>query len=176
MNKRWWLWLPLLATGLWLALFGDRSPAGNAVPSEPVRPTGRDSRTPVPAPAAHEASVVALVPREALVPPAVASAAAAATPRDPFSSRSWNPPPAPPPPAPPPPPPSAPPLPFAFAGKKLEGGTWEVYLTRGDSTFIVREGEVLAGSWRVDRAAPPLLTLTYLPLGQVQTLAIGETR
>jgi hypothetical protein len=41
-------------------------------------------------------------------------------------------------PPPPPPPPSAPPLPFTFIGKSLENGVWEVYLARGDRTYIVR--------------------------------------
>jgi hypothetical protein len=37
----------------------------------------------------------------------------------------------------------APPLPFAYLGKKLEGGQWEVYLGRGEEVlFIVREGMI----------------------------------
>jgi hypothetical protein len=51
-----------------------------------------------------------------------------------------------------------------------------VYLARGEQTFIVREGSALDGLYRVDRIAPPSLALTYLPLGQSQTLPIGESR
>lgn len=94
-----------------------------------------------------------------------------------FGAQNWNPPP--PPPAaveaeaPPPPPPSAPPLPFTYLGKANEGGVWEVYLARADKTYIVKDKTVIEGAYRVDAIAPPTLTLTYLPLNQVQTLNIG---
>ena len=90
-----------------------------------------------------------------------------------FGRQDWTPPPPPPQPAPPPPPPSAPPLPFTFIGKSVGGGVWEVYLARGDRTYVVRDKEVIDGTWRVDAIAPPVLTLTYQPLNQVQQLNIG---
>lgn len=94
-----------------------------------------------------------------------------------FGSQNWNPPPPPPsaaPAAPPPePPPSAPPLPFTYLGKANEGGVWEVYLARADKIYIVKHQTVIDGAYRVDAIAPPTLTLTYLPLNQVQTLNIG---
>lgn len=74
---------------------------------------------------------------------------------------------------PPPPPPMAPPLNFAFLGKKWEAGVWEVYLARGDTSYIVRPQSVIDGTYRVDAISPPMLTLTYLPLNQVQRLNIG---
>lgn len=97
-----------------------------------------------------------------------------------FGTQNWNPP-APSaealaasqPPPPPPPPPSAPPLPFAYLGKAAEEGSWEVYLSRGDKTYIVKNKMVLDGVYRVDAIAPPTLTLTYLPLNQVQQINIG---
>jgi hypothetical protein len=106
---------------------------------------------------------------------APADTVSASASRDLFSTRNWNPPP-------PPPPPAAeaaavaPTLPFAFLGKKLEGDIWEVYLNRGEQTFIVREGQTLDGIYRIDKIAPPSLALTYLPLGQSQTLQIGDSR
>ncbi len=94
-----------------------------------------------------------------------------------FGSQNLNPPPAAPPvdntPPPPPPPPSAPPLPFVFIGKAVGEGAWEVFLARGDKTYIVRNKMVIDGVYRVDAIAPPTLTLTYLPLNQVQQLNIG---
>ncbi|MFC5462370.1 hypothetical protein [Massilia niabensis] len=93
-----------------------------------------------------------------------------------FGTRDWTPPP-PPPPAPvappPPPPPTAPPLPFTLLGKALENGVWEVYLARAGQTYIVKPKTVIDGTYRVDAIAPPILTLTYLPLNQVQQLNIG---
>ena len=93
-----------------------------------------------------------------------------------FGSQSWTP--APPPPEKlkplPPPAPVAPPLPYTFLGKKIEDGLWEVYLARNDLTFIVRAKTVIESNYRIDDIKPPVLTLTYLPLNQIQTLTIGE--
>ena len=184
-GKRWWLWLPLLALGAWLAVFGDKSPAVDAAQSLPSVPpaaarvpradTAADSdrRT---TPIAPSSSTLALVPRDQLFAQA-AEAAPAEKPavRDLFSTRSWTPPPPPPPPA-VVPPPVAPPLPFTFLGKKLEGETWEVYLARGEQTFVARVGQVLEGEWRIETIAPPTLSVIYVPLGLPQTLSIGDTR
>jgi len=73
---------------------------------------------------------------------------------------------------PPPPPPTAPPLNFKFIGKKLEDGIWEVYLSRGDTSFIARPLEVIDGNYRVDSITQNALVLTYLPLNQVQRMNI----
>lgn len=90
-----------------------------------------------------------------------------------FLGQNWNPPPPPPVAPPPPPPPSAPPLPYSYIGKAVADGAWEVYLARGDRTYIVQLKTVLDGTYRVDKIAPPELTITYLPLNQVQQLNIG---
>jgi hypothetical protein len=182
-RRRWWLWLPLLGLAGWLAFFGDKSPDGNAAAvSMPVRapPVAGPMPRPLPASTPKTATVAEPEPIETLarrdqwfaVAPADTASAAR---RDLFSTRNWNPPP----PAPAPvveAPPVPPPLPFAFLGKKLEGETWEVYLSRGEKTFIAREGQTLEGVYRVDKIAPPSLVLIYLPLGQAQTLMIGDTR
>ncbi|SFI22026.1 hypothetical protein SAMN04515618_1149 [Collimonas sp. OK307] len=89
-----------------------------------------------------------------------------------FDTHSWMPIPSPQSPF-PPSPPTAPPLPFTFLGKKIEGVTWEVYLARGEQTFIVHEQSTIDDSYRVDAIRPPTMTLTYLPLKQVQSLSIG---
>ena len=43
-----------------------------------------------------------------------------------------------------------------------------------DSTYIVRRGVTLEGNYLVERIEPPTLILKYLPLNQLQSLAIGE--
>lgn len=177
-NRRWWLWLPLLAVAGWLALFGDTSPASDAAAvSLPTRTAPAQANASLPSlaqAAPAENTLVALLPRAQLIPAPAAGAASAAS-RDLFSTRNWTPPPAPAassaPPA-----PVAPPLPYVFVGKKQEADTWEVYLTRGELTFVARQGETLEGTYRVDAIQPPTLSLTYLPIGQVQTIAIGESR
>jgi len=67
----------------------------------------------------------------------------------------------------------APPLPFAYIGKAAADGAWEVYLSRADKVYVVRLKTVIDGTYRVDAIAPPMMTLTYLPLNQVQQLNIG---
>lgn len=91
-----------------------------------------------------------------------------------FQSQNWTPPP----PkmavtAAPPPPPMAPPLPFVYLGKAAADGAWEVFLSRADKTYIVRVNTVIDGAYKVVTIAPPVMTLTYLPLNQVQQLNIG---
>jgi hypothetical protein len=97
---------------------------------------------------------------------------------DPFRAQSWqslaeaearrN---APPPP--PPPRPQAPPLPFTYMGKLIDDGRIVVFLTQGDRNHIVRQGDTIDGTWRVDAVTEQHLSLTYLPLKQKQELAFG---
>jgi hypothetical protein len=177
---RWLLWLALLAAAAWLAVFGDKTPAAST-----TLPSARASALPSAVAAAVSASIPtadrnranrvqtatleSLQPRDTLIP----SAPAERPIRDIFSAASW---------APPAPPPVAPapaastPPPFTFVGKKLEGEQWEVYLARGEQSFIARQGSIIDGSYRVDRIEPPTLTMTQLPQAQTMTIAIGETR
>jgi len=74
-----------------------------------------------------------------------------------------------------PPLPVAPPLPFAYLGKQLVGGQLEVYVTRGDRVLALRNQTVIEGTYRVESIAPPTMSLTYLPLNQIQKLPIGVT-
>jgi hypothetical protein len=67
-------------------------------------------------------------------------------------------------------------VPYQFLGKKQEGGDWEVFLARGELTFVVREGQVVEDAWRIERITPPSMSMTYLPLNQAQTMQIGEAR
>ncbi|MBI2745259.1 MAG: hypothetical protein HYX45_06705 [Burkholderiales bacterium] len=174
-NKRWWILGPLLLGSFLLAVFGDKTPADDVVAVVAPRvqpaelPGQRVTVAAMPAPA-PDAQV--LVPRHQLV-----KSGQRAPVRDLFSQQSWSPP------APkqqpvvvPVPAPTAPPMPFAYLGKKLEGGAWEVYLGQGEKTFVVREGQVLEGQYRVESIKPPQMELMYLPLGQAQNLSIGETR
>jgi hypothetical protein len=183
-----------LAGAALLAIFGDKSP--DAGVAEPVERAPAQARVQGPPPAVSApASASASAPAAPAAPVAASAAATHASPilalvpreiligdsdeqfrqgeNGVFGSKDWTPPPPPPAPAPPPPPPSAPPLPFTFIGKSVAGGTWEVYLARGDRTYVVRDKAVIDGTYRVDAIAPPLLTLTYLPLNTVQQLNIG---
>jgi hypothetical protein len=163
-----------LALAAGLLVFGDRSPQGE-VAEAVERPGPGSSPASARAPGARAATpsvqpvpvIARLVPREILIGKAGAGMDSL------FGRQDWTPPPPPPPKPAPPPPPAAPPLPFTVIGKSLEDGKWEVYLASGERTHIANEGAVLDGAWRIERIAPPLMTLTYLPLNQVQQLNIG---
>ena len=96
---------------------------------------------------------------------------------DPFNARSWealaaeeprrNAPP-------PPPPPRAPPLPFRFMGKLIDGDGVAVFLTTGERNWVVRAGDTIDGTYRVQAIGEQKMTLTYLALQIPQELAIGE--
>jgi pyruvate/2-oxoglutarate dehydrogenase complex dihydrolipoamide acyltransferase (E2) component len=179
-----------LAGAALLAVFGDKSP--DAGVAEPVERAPAQARVQAPPPAVsssaapaapaasaagapaaptHASPILALIPREILIGNKDEQFGQGE--HGVFGRQDWTPPPPPPAPAPPPPPPSAPPLPFTFIGKSVADGTWEVYLARGDRTYVVRDKAVIDGTYRVDAIAPPLLTLTYLPLNTVQQLNIG---
>jgi hypothetical protein len=172
-----------LAGAALLAIFGDRSPDSEVAEAVERAP---GVRAPAPAPMPVSAAVasaraasepaggpriLALLPREALIGDSDEQFRQGDNPV--FGHQDWTPPPPPPPPPAPAPPPSAPPLPFTFIGKSVADGAWEVYLARGDRTYVVRDQTVIDGTYRVDAIAPPVLTLTYLPLNQVQQLNIG---
>lgn len=162
----------VLAAGL--LVFGDNTPE-DAV-AEPVeRAAPAQSTTRAAAKKETAPAILRLVPRETLIG-GDDRFGQDGDDKPVFARQDWTPPPPPPPPAsaaPPPPPPSAPPLPFTYIGKSLQEGRWEIYLARGDRTYLVREAAVIDGAYRVDAIRPPVLTLTYLPLNQVQQLNIG---
>jgi hypothetical protein len=173
MNPRRILLGMALAVAAGLAVFGDKGPATGVVEQAARRTAAAPAERA--AARAHTASAVAVVlrlqPRETLI--GNGKDAFNAGESDAFATRNWTPPPPPPAPAPPPPQPTAPPLPFTYIGKALEAGEWEVYLSQGERTWIVRNLDVIDGSYRVESIKPPLMTLTYLPLNQVQQLNIG---
>jgi hypothetical protein len=159
-----------------LVLFGDNAPVSDI--AEPVtRSSAVTVAGPTSAPARGakpqaDAAILRLTPRAELVGEAGDATFAAG--EGLFVDHNWNPPP---PPAAqsnaPPPPPMAPPLPFVYIGKAAADGAWEVYLSHGDKTYTVRDNTVVDGVYRVEKIAPPLMTVTYLPLKQQQQMNIG---
>ena len=180
-----------LAGAAALVLFGDNRPASDI--AEPVARVDRGAAGAGASASAASASSTArtgkdadkgkdvadtmiarLIPRAALVGESGDASFAAG--EGIFLGQNWNPPPPPPSAAQvnaPPPPPTAPPVPYNYFGKAIADGQWEVYLARGDKTYVVRNKTVIEGAYRVDRIAPPLMTVTYLPLNQVQQINIG---
>ncbi len=87
-----------------------------------------------------------------------------------FGAQSWRPPApktAPPPPA----APTAPPMPYRIAGRLVQDGQLQVFLSKGDTPIAVKQGQVLDGTYRVDSVTVDRVTLTYLPLDQKETIS-----
>ncbi|WP_428423375.1 hypothetical protein [Methylibium sp.] len=93
-----------------------------------------------------------------------------------FEPRSWQPPPPPRPPPPPPPVPVAPPFPYAYLGGMSDGGTRTGFFTRGDRVLQLRAGDTIDAAYRVETLTEAQMQLTYLPLNQTQTVALGGGR
>ncbi len=177
-NRRTLFWLAFLGGAAVLAVIPEFfEPA----PEEVVAVAGRsDGRVPQ-----GELRRAAIAPGggdgAASAPPATLPAERSATPTtDLFAAHSWYVPPPPPPPAaavapPPPPPPAAPPLPFQFLGKLADGERLLVFLQRGERVYTVSAGDVIDGTYRVERIAPTRMTIIYLPLNIAQTLSVGSS-
>lgn len=80
--------------------------------------------------------------------------------------------------APPPPPPvatapvepQAPPLPFRYVGAIDDAQGKAVFLLEGTQVRLARQGEEIAGRYRVERITPSAVEFSYLPLKKIQTL------
>ncbi len=70
--------------------------------------------------------------------------------------------------------PEAPPQPFVFAGRLESDGATAIFLTDGDRNLVVREGDTIDDTYRVERIAEDAITFVYLPLNQRQVVAISE--
>jgi hypothetical protein len=72
----------------------------------------------------------------------------------------------------PPPAPGAPPLPFTYLGKLVDGGRLRVFLARGDDHYIVEQGQTIEKLYTVERVTETAVTFIYLPMRTRQTLPI----
>ncbi|MEO8598498.1 MAG: hypothetical protein ABI656_01570 [bacterium] len=98
-----------------------------------------------------------------------------------FNVTSWHVEPPPPPPPPhipdkpaPPPKPTAPPMPFTYLGRYADAEVQVVMLAKGDQLYTVSVGDMIENVYRVERVAPGIVELTYLPLNIRQSIATGD--
>ena len=70
--------------------------------------------------------------------------------------------------------PSAPALPFQFIGRMGERDDLQIFLQSGEKLYVVRQGDVIDDTYRLDRVSATELSLVYLPLHQPQTLSVGS--
>lgn len=77
---------------------------------------------------------------------------------------------------PPPAPPTAPPLPFvaigSIEGTDATGGHLVAFLQQQETLLVVRKGESIGQSYRVEAITPDKVEFTYLPLNQRQSLSL----
>lgn len=164
-----------LAASAWLAFFAEPKPS-----AEVVEAVVRASPAPITSTLAKSAAnqpgiasgkqmdalfILALLPRESLIRRGTDNQ------RTLFGSHNW----APPPPVMVPSSPAlsvAPPLPFQYLGKSKEADQWQVFLSRGEVTFIVKENDIVESVYQVQKISPPSMSLLYLPLNETQSLTI----
>jgi hypothetical protein len=87
-----------------------------------------------------------------------------------FAARSWQPPPV----AQKVQAPKAPPLPFLYLGKVLDGEAITVFVSQNALTHLLHKGDVLA-NYKVEDITPADMTLVYLPLNEKQRLIFGSS-
>jgi hypothetical protein len=91
---------------------------------------------------------------------------------NPFAARSWTPPP-------PPAPvvravvPKAPPLPFLYLGKMLDGKAVTAFVSMGGQTHLLHGGDTVR-DYRVEAISAKEITFVYLPLNEKQRLSFGS--
>ena len=67
--------------------------------------------------------------------------------------------------------PTAPPLPFKYLGRMIDGDKLEIFLEQGQEFIAVEPGQRI-GEYRVDKVTEDKIVFTYLPLKTKQTLAL----
>ncbi|MDE1164590.1 MAG: hypothetical protein PW845_04220 [Pseudomonas sp.] len=72
--------------------------------------------------------------------------------------------------------PSAPPMPFQFIGRLDDRRDLQVFLQNGEKIYVVRKGDVIDDTWRIETISDKELRLVYLPLHLAQTLSVGSTQ
>jgi hypothetical protein len=159
--RRWLVLVVLLIAAAALVVF-DRQSSQSAAIVEAVAPRTKAPSVEASAREQAESMILPIRPR-----------APAGSIDDAFATLDWSPPPPPPPKPIAQPKAMAPPLPYAVIGKKLEDGAWQVFLRREERILVVKTLDTIDDAYRVDEIRPPVMTLTYLPLQQRQTLSIG---
>lgn len=72
--------------------------------------------------------------------------------------------------------PSVPPMPFQFVGRLTDHADLQVFLQSGEKIYVVRKGDVIDETWRIEGISDAELSFVYLPLHVSQTLSVGSTQ
>lgn len=75
--------------------------------------------------------------------------------------------------------PTAPALPFIavgfIQGKKIGDGQQQTFIQQGETLTMIRRGDTINSTYRVEDISEERVVLTYLPLGQKQTLPLTDS-
>ncbi|MEN9865344.1 MAG: hypothetical protein RL748_934 [Pseudomonadota bacterium] len=74
----------------------------------------------------------------------------------------------------PPGPPQAPPLPFQYLGRWLQDGEVSYFLQLNGRNLVLRVGDTVDQTYKLEQASAGTLRFIYLPLNQQQSMAVGE--
>lgn len=72
--------------------------------------------------------------------------------------------------------PTAPPMPFQFVGRLDDRRDLQVFLQDGEKIYVVRKGDVIDKTWRIESISDVELSFVYLPLHLSQTLSVGSSQ
>ena len=178
MNLRWLFLCLALAVTAWLSL-GGAPGSSDAVSEAVVRPAqvrGASLRPSAAQRLQAESGLLRLQVRQEPAPLMDAPSLSDLADKEPpiFHSQSWD----------PPPvkvvakvePPKAPAWPYVYLGQQFGQGEWWVYLTLGEETRAVKKGLILDQNYRIEKIEPPTMSVTYLPLSELQTVTIGAMK
>jgi hypothetical protein len=70
--------------------------------------------------------------------------------------------------------PVAPPLPFKYIGKIYGDDEYQVFVTVQGKNYVVKVGDVIQTSYKIEQIAPPVMVVKYIPLDELQNINIGE--
>lgn len=70
--------------------------------------------------------------------------------------------------------PELPSQPFSYIGKMVYDGRTSVFIESEGQSYIVREGDIVGGTYRIDSIRGPLMEWTFLPQDRKQTMHIGD--
>lgn len=68
----------------------------------------------------------------------------------------------------------APALPFHFVGRLQNHDDQQVFLQSGEKLYVVRRGDVIDETYRIEQISDTELSLVYLPMQLSQTLSVGS--
>ena len=72
--------------------------------------------------------------------------------------------------------PTAPAMPFQFVGRLDDRSDLQVFLQDGEKIYVVRKGDVIDKTWRIEGISDVELSFLYLPLHLSQTLSMGSSQ